>query len=235
VVPPPSQGVLNALTGYGLPAGAPVLDRLGAYLRVLLETNQAFNLTAVTDPDTAWSRHIEDSLSVLPWIAIAPDGPVADVGSGGGLPAIPLAIALPDRRFTLVEATGKKAAFLRDVAAELGLRNVQVEHARIEDFGQAPAARERFSVATSRALSRLPVLLELTLPLLAVRGHALAIKGEQAPDEVAESARALELLGGEHMDCIRTPTGTIVRTRKVRPTPKRYPRRPGEPKRAPLT
>jgi 16S rRNA (guanine527-N7)-methyltransferase len=223
-----------ALAGYGLPPDTALLNRLTAYLHALLETNQAFNLTAVTDPEAAWSRHIADSLSLLPWLTEAPSGPVADVGSGGGLPALPLAIARPDRQFTLVEATGKKAAFLRDVAAELGLRNVQVEHARIEDFGQAVGARERFSVVTSRALSRLPVLLELTLPLLAIGGHALAIKGEQAADEVAESARALTLLGGEHMDCVRTPTGTIVRTRKDRPTPKRYPRRPGEPKRAPL-
>jgi 16S rRNA (guanine527-N7)-methyltransferase len=211
-----------------------LLNRLTAYLHALLETNQAFNLTAVTDPETAWSRHIADSLSLLPWLAEAPEGPLADVGSGGGLPALPLAIARPDRKFTLVEATGKKAAFLRDIAAELGLRNVQVEHARIEEFGQAAGARERFSVVTSRALSRLPVLLELTLPLLTLGGHALAIKGEQAADEVAESARALALLGGEHMNCIRTATGTIVRTRKERPTPKRYPRRAGEPKRAPL-
>jgi 16S rRNA (guanine527-N7)-methyltransferase len=232
-VPAPLPSVLAQLHAYGLAADPEPLQRLTDYLGALLTTNRAFNLTAVTDAEAAWTRHVADSLSLLPFLHEAPPGPVADVGSGGGLPAIPLAIACPERDFTLVEATGKKAAFLAEVAAQLGLRNVTVVHDRIESFGQS-AARERFAVVTSRALSRLPVLLELTLPLLALSGHALAIKGEQAADELREATRALALLGGEHIDAVTTPTGTILRTRKRAPTPARYPRRPGEPKRAPL-
>jgi 16S rRNA (guanine527-N7)-methyltransferase len=156
-----------------------------------------------------------------------------DVGSGGGLPALPLAIALPDHQFTLLESIGKKARFLSDVSAELGLRNVQVVETRAESYGQE-AGRERFDIATSRAVSRLPVLLELTLPLVRVGGLKLALKGEQAEQELAEAKRALALLGGAVNGLRRTKTGTIVTIDKLHPTPAKYPRRPGEPKRAPL-
>jgi 16S rRNA (guanine527-N7)-methyltransferase len=232
-IPAPPPEVLAQLARYGLEPSPALIAKLSTYLEALLSTNRAFNLTAVTAPEQAWTRHIEDSLSLLPALREAPPGPVADVGSGGGLPAIPLAIACPERVFTLVETTGKKAGFLDETARRLGLSNVKVVNDRIESFGQGPG-RERFSVVTSRALSRLPTLLELTLPLLAVNGVALAIKGERADEELAEAERALRLLGGVHVDSQRTPTGTIVRTRKVAPTPRRYPRRPGEPKREPL-
>ena len=155
------------------------------------------------------------------------------MGSGGGLPGLPLAICLPKQQFTLVEATAKKARFLEESARSLGLRNVRVVNERAEVFGQGKA-RERFEVATSRALSRLPVLLELTLPLLKLGGLKLAIKGEQAELEVEEARRALELLGGQVEGLRRTATGTVVRVRKISPTPARYPRAAGEPKRSPL-
>jgi 16S rRNA (guanine527-N7)-methyltransferase len=158
---------------------------------------------------------------------------VVDVGSGGGLPGIPLAIALPDRHFTLLEATGKKARFLVDVSRALGLCNVQVVEQRAESFGQGEG-RARFDAVTARAVSRLPVLLELTLPLLRPDGVCLALKGEQADLEVKEAERALRVLGGVVRDLVRTPTGTIVRVDKRGATPGKYPRRPGEPKRSPL-
>lgn len=208
------------------------MDPLKRYLELLLEQNRAFNLTAITDPDEAWTKHIEDSLSLLPELADV-QGAVVDVGSGGGLPAIPLAIARPDLRFTLVESTAKKARFLADAARTLGLANVRVESERAELLGQGPL-RGSFDAATSRACARLPVLLELCLPLVRVGGRKLAIKGEQATQEVVEAARALQLLHGKIVSTRRTPTGTVVRIDKLAPTSPKYPRRPGEPKRAPL-
>jgi 16S rRNA (guanine527-N7)-methyltransferase len=188
----------------------------------------------VTEPDDAWDRHIADSLTLLPDLReLGERARVVDVGSGGGLPAIPLAIVLPQLAFTLLETTGKKAHFLEQTARMLRLRNVRVVNERAETFGRGPG-RERFDAATSRALSRLPVLLELTLPLLAIGGLDLAIKGEQADVEVEEARRALSLLGGTVEGLRRTATGTVVRVRKTSPTPARYPRAPGEPKRSPL-
>ncbi|HEX6239637.1 MAG TPA: 16S rRNA (guanine(527)-N(7))-methyltransferase RsmG [Polyangiales bacterium] len=219
---------------YGVALDGPMGASLARYLERLLETNRAFNLTAVTDPAAAWEKHIVDSLSLAPALrADAELERVVDVGSGGGLPGIPLAIVLPERTFTLLEATGKKARFLTEVSRELGLTNVRVVEERAESYGRG-AGRAQFDAVTSRAVSRLPVLLELTLPLLRPRGLCLALKGEQAELEVQEAARALRLLGGAVRDLERTPTGTIIRVDKCAPTPDKYPRRPGEPKKAPL-
>jgi 16S rRNA (guanine527-N7)-methyltransferase len=208
------------------------VDLQRRYLELLLEQNRAFNLTAITDPDEAWSKHIEDSLTLLPELE-AVRGSIVDIGSGGGLPAIPLAIARPDLKFTLVESTAKKARFLAECAKTLQLSNVRVESERAEVLGQGPL-RATFDAATSRACARLPVLLELCLPLLKVGGRKLAIKGEQAAVELAEATRALQLLHGKVVSTRRTETGTVVRIDKAALTPARYPRRPGEPKRAPL-
>jgi 16S rRNA (guanine527-N7)-methyltransferase len=210
----------------------PPVDPQRRYLELLLAQNQAFNLTAITDPEEAWTKHIEDSLSLLPDLEDV-RGALVDVGSGGGLPAIPLAIARPDLQFTLVESTAKKARFLAECTHTLGLQNVRVESERAEILGRSPL-RESFDAATSRACARLPVLLELCLPLLKVGGRKLAIKGEQAALEVTEATRALALLHGKVTSTRRTETGTIVRIEKHGTTPARYPRRPGEPKRAPL-
>jgi 16S rRNA (guanine527-N7)-methyltransferase len=226
--------VVERAAQYGVALEGAMGAQLARYLDRLLETNRAFNLTAVTEPAAAWEKHIVDSLSLAPALRARSDlARVVDVGSGGGLPGIPLAIALPDRSFTLLEATGKKARFLAEVAAELGLSNVRVVEDRAESYGQG-AGRGHYDAVTSRAVSRLPVLLELTLPLLRARGLCLALKGEQAELEVQEAARALRLLGGAVRDLERTPTGTIIRVEKCAPTPDKYPRRPGEPKRTPL-
>ena len=207
---------------------------LRRFLERLLETNRSFNLTAITDPVEAWDKHVLDSLSLLPDLReLAPGSRVVDVGSGGGLPALPLAIALPSLHFTLLEATAKKARFLEETASALGLGHVSVVCDRAESFGRGPE-RECFDASTSRAVSRLPVLLELTLPLLRVGGLNLSIKGEQAATELAEAKNALHVLNAQVEDTRRTPTGVVVRIRKTAATPLKYPRRPGEPKRAPL-
>ncbi|MDB4986944.1 MAG: gidB [Myxococcaceae bacterium] len=219
---------------HAIPLHAETEAQLRRYLVRLLETNQSFNLTAITEPDEAWHKHVLDSLTLVAELsALAPGSTVIDVGSGGGLPAIPLAIALPALHFTLLEATAKKARFLEQIASELGLDNVRVACDRAESFGRGPD-RERYAAATSRAVSRLPVLLELTLPLLRVGGLSLAIKGEQALLEIEEAQNALEVLKATVQSTRKTPTGVVIRIHKHGPTPARYPRRPGDPKRAPL-
>ncbi len=229
----PSE-VIADVKAFGVDLSGAVGAQLGTYLALLLETNRSFNLTAVTSIEEAWHRHVSDSLSLVPDLSVLPKGSrVVDLGSGGGLPGIPLAVALPELHFTLVEATGKKARFLTETATALGLTNVSVKNERAEDFAHGPD-RARFDAATSRALSRLPVLLELSLPLLRVGGFKLAIKGEQAEQEAQEAKRALETLGGQLDGLRRTATGTVVKVLKVAQSPARYPRPSGEPKRRPL-
>jgi 16S rRNA (guanine527-N7)-methyltransferase len=244
---------LAELTSMGVACEADELQRLGQYLAFLRDANERFNLTAVAEPGAMWLRHIADSLSLLPMIdTLTSDdeelaaartssggntGPwrLIDVGSGGGLPGIPLAIVLPTFEVTLLEATGKKARFLQAVTAALGLANVRVVQARAEDAGRDRVQhRERYDIVVSRAVGGLATLAELTVPLARVGGVVLAIKGEKAAEEVAEAKQALYALHAHALELARTPTGTIVPLRKMRITPKIYPRRPGEPKRVPL-
>ncbi|MCH2153449.1 MAG: 16S rRNA (guanine(527)-N(7))-methyltransferase RsmG [Phycisphaerales bacterium] len=210
-------------------------DKLGRYLQLLYETNKQMNLTAIRDPETAWMRHITDSLSLVPVLASVDSSRIIDVGSGGGLPGIPLSIVTPDSRFVLLEATGKKAAFLQRVVDELSLENVRVVPDRAETAASHGSAhRAAFDVVVARAVGPLPVLVELTVPLATVGGYVVAIKGERASQEIQDAAEAMSILRCEVVDMIETQTGTIVIIRKNKATPRSYPRRPGEPKRKPL-
>jgi 16S rRNA (guanine527-N7)-methyltransferase len=162
---------------------------------------------------------------------------LVDVGSGAGLPGIPIKIARPELEVTLIEADQAKAAFLVHACAALGLEHIRVVARRAEEAGHDPALREAFDVAVARALAPLPVLVELCLPLVRVGGRLLAQKTEA---EKADSAsRAIDLLGGELSGVLAAPSaarsaGTVVVIDKVRPTLALYPRRPGVPTRKPL-
>lgn len=233
-LPAPDEFIQAAET-HGIAFDPDDLERLGVFLALLLDANTRFNLTAVTDPAEAWMKHVFDSLTLLSYVDAAQAGSVIDVGSGGGLPGVPLAIAMPGVRFTLLEATGKKAGFLREAADALHLSNVTVVNERAETIGRDRRShREHYDVVVGRAVGRLAVLLELTIPLARVGGFVLAIKGARARVEIEQATGALRLLHCEIADTARTPTGTIVVIEKLRRTPKAYPRRPGEPKRSPL-
>lgn len=245
---PPTDEFLKMAADFGVEFDPGDVERLGLFLALMLETNKTHNLTAITDPAEAWIKHIFDALTLMPLLAGLEEergeeggggsaGPlrVADVGSGGGVPGIPLAVVMPGARFTLMEATGKKAEFLRAAAREIGLSNVEVVQERAERIGQDHRAhREKYDAATARALGHLAVVAELTAPLVRTGGVVLAVKGAKADQEVAESAKAMSLLRVEHVETVATPTGRIVVLRKVAPSPRTYPRRDGEPKRAPL-
>ena len=234
-VPPMPDAVNEALLAAGIELEPGDPDRLRRYLQSLLDANERFNLTAITDPAEAWVRHVQDSLTLVPFLASAEAKTVIDVGSGGGLPGLPLAIAMPDVQFTLLEATGKKSSFIFGVAEELGLANVRVLNERAEVAGQDHHAhRGMYDAVTSRAVGRLQVLAELTVPFAKEGGTVLCIKGDKAAEEVAEAKQALYKLHAQVVDLHKTPTGTVVVIEKTRPTPRMYPRQPGEPKRKPL-
>ncbi|MBF1803221.1 16S rRNA (guanine(527)-N(7))-methyltransferase RsmG [Alloalcanivorax profundimaris] len=147
------------------------------YRDLLVKWNRAFNLTAVRDPGEMIARHLLDSLAVLPHLEA---GPSLDVGTGAGLPGIPLAIARPDQAFTLLDGNGKKARFVRQARRELGLENVEVVHARVEQYRKAP------SQIISRAFAALPDMLAVTGPLIAPETRVLAMKATAVERELAE-------------------------------------------------
>ncbi len=223
----------------GLPAG--FLDGAERYVALLLEANLRVNLTRLTQPDEVASGHLLDALAALPLLDVATPARVVDLGSGGGVPAIPLALARPDIRWLLVDSVGKKAAVLRELVATLGLANTGVTADRAEALGRDPRHRERYEVATARACAALPVLAELALPLVSVGGRLLAWKGplRDGDDEVRRGRAAIGQVGGGRLHI--QPAGpatlgghTFVVVPKERPTPPRFPRRPGEPGRRPL-
>lgn len=191
----------------------------------------------MTDPFQAARLHIADSLLVLR--ADIPLGAsLIDIGSGAGLPGIPLAIVRPDLRVTLLESEKRKAAFLEVAAGELALE-VGVVPRRAEEFAHDPGGRERYDVAAARAVAPLAPLLELTLPFVRVGGNAVLLKGPGVQREMLSSDRAREVLGGGRTVQIRGVLAggedrRIVVVSKTRPTPSEYPRRPGIPQRFPL-
>jgi len=211
------------------------LQQLANYLDLLLETNKQFNLTGIKEPEEAWTKHILDSLSLIPTLVKEGVQHVVDVGSGGGLPGIPLAITLPDVTFTLVETTRKKALFLSDAVEQLGLDNVTVIAERAENLSTKDGGFRGIADAViARAVGPLNVLLELTIPFAKIDGVVLAIKGERAPIEVEDARKALHVLKAEVESSVRTTTGTVLTIRKKDATPKKYPRLAGEPKRMPI-
>lgn len=233
--PPPT--FLPACKTLGLAGVEEVVPRLTRFVELLLETNRQFNLTAIRESDQAWMRHILDSLSLLPYLGAAVA--VIDVGTGGGLPGIPLAILEPDRSFTLMDSTGKKVAFLRHVAEDMGLANVTTVHERAETAGQQPLYRERFDLCVSRSVAPLPTLLEYMFPFVRIGGRILCMKGAAAQEEVQAARHAKKILGGGAVH-MHSPmpgiedTAAIIEMKKDRVTPHVYPRHPGVPKKTPL-
>ncbi len=211
------------------------LETLRLYVEKLMEVNQHMNLTAVRDWDGMWMRHIFDSLLLLPDLKADPDQRALDLGSGGGFPGIPLAIVRPDMQWTLVDSVSKKVRFLNEVSAELGLKNVTALSERAETLAHQPEHRESYHLVTARAVARLPVLLEYTIPFLRVNGYFAAMKGEQAAKELKESRRAIERLSVKLMRKQDQPGGgQLLWFKKRKPTMNKYPRAVGIPGQKPI-
>lgn len=165
----------------GTALDAAARERLIDFLLLLARWNRAYNLTAVRDPAEMVPRHLLDSLAVLPWIT---DGPVLDAGTGAGLPGIPLAVARPDIDFTLLDGNGKKTRFVRQAVLELGLRNVEVVHSRLQAYRPGP----KFVTITARAVASLLDLIGDCVHLAASRSRLLALKGRRPEQELAALA-----------------------------------------------
>lgn len=216
--------------------------QLVTYRDMLLDRSAHMNLTAIRDPDGIDRRLIDESLRLLPHVdAFCGDtGEAVDIGTGAGVPGLPLAIARPGIRWTLIDATAKKIAFLKEVLEALSLENVVLYHGRVEALAHEKHLRGRYHCLTARAVSSLPALLELGLPMVRTGGTLLLPKGCSIADELEDAERAAEKLHGRIVssDCL-PDGGTDVETRlvivsKVRETPTNFPRRAGVPARSPL-
>jgi 16S rRNA (guanine527-N7)-methyltransferase len=222
------------------------IQQLARYRDALFSANQATNLTAIRDLPGIERRLILESLRLLASLdgrlaALGtPQARLIDIGTGGGIPGMVLAIARPHIHVTLLDATRKKIAFLADVVRDLGLRNVRTLHGRAEEIGLDRSLRGQFDIGTARAVSSIPALMELGLPLLRRGGFLLLPKGAEIPEELQAGARAGQILGGAVIEASFLPeAGTSIATKlviveKTGPTPGAYPRRSGIPSRNPL-
>ncbi|MDQ4126563.1 MAG: 16S rRNA (guanine(527)-N(7))-methyltransferase RsmG [Actinomycetota bacterium] len=208
----------------------------------LLASYDRSNVIGTKDLDRIVLDHVLDSLSCFLFEPLSEARRLADVGSGGGLPGIPIKIAKPDLRTTLVESTGKKSYFLRYAADALSLKDLAVANARVEDLAHSPEHRAAYDVTTTRAVAHLAVVAEYCVPLLAVGGHAISMKAGLAEAELSEGQKAAGLLGAKISE--RIPVSFVPELgererqlliiEKVRETPPRYPRKPGTPSKRPL-
>jgi 16S rRNA (guanine527-N7)-methyltransferase len=214
-------------------------DAAERYVELLLEANVRLNLTRIVDPAEVARLHLLDALSALPLLDALAAARALDLGSGGGVPGLVLALARPDVSWTLVDSAGKKADALRGFVKALGLGNVAVVAERAETLGRDAAYRSQFDLVAARACAPLPVLAEYALPLVRLGGALVAWKGVIDASELRAGRDAGSDLGGGALELHATGipalgTHQFVLIRKVGPTPERFPRRPGQPVKRPL-
>ena len=228
-------------------------ELLKRYMEMLLERNRQVNLTAIKDPDEFIEKHYVDSLACAGLEQIRQAENVLDLGTGGGFPGIPLAVAFPEKSFTLLDSLNKRIRIIQEFCEELGIGNVTAIHGRAEELGRQAEMRDGFDLCVSRAVADLRVLAEYCLPFVKPGGWFIAYKGADCHAETESAKRAVKMLGGEITGSIRAaealggsketgnaPVSTpasehqLVLIKKLSPTPAAYPRKPGTPAKKPL-
>lgn len=232
------EHLLRGARELGLDLTAIQLEEFYAYSQEIIRWNQKFNLTAPTDLKGIQTRHLLDSLTIVPLIENTHGLKVIDVGSGAGFPGIPLKIVLPEITMVLLEATSKKASFLRHIVEMLEMRDVEIITGRAEEIAHLEEYREKFQRVLSRAVAPLPVLAELTLPFAGIGGYLIA-QAKDGQMKAVKAGRAIAELGGKLLEASRVNLEgleghELVIIEKIRKTPEKYPRRPGIPAKRPL-
>lgn len=216
------------------------IEQYETYYRLLVEWNEKMNLTAITEKEDVYLKHFFDSITAGFYFNFDQELRVCDVGAGAGFPSIPIKIAFPKIHVTIVDSLNKRIHFLEHLAGQLQLENVRFVHDRAETFGQVKENREAYDVVTARAVARMSVLSELCLPLVKIGGTFIAMKGASGIEELQAGEKAISLLGGVIKDSFEftlpfeESERNIFLIRKEKPTPKKYPRKPGTPNRSPI-
>jgi 16S rRNA (guanine527-N7)-methyltransferase len=227
----------------GLPLSREQVRQFEEYHDEMLDWNQRVNLTAITNPEEVQVRHFLDSLTIYPILEttqLNEDLNILDVGTGAGFPGIPLKIAIPDIKLTLIEATAKKTEFLNYIISLLGLKDVKIITGRAEEVAHMTKYRAGFTIVISRAVAQLAVLAELTLAFCPTGGIVIAPKKGDVLKEVEEALKAIGTLGGSLREVRLVELDELIDDRylviidKMSPTPDKYPRRPGIPEKRPI-
>lgn len=234
-----AEKVRDGALRMGIELDAQACERFARYYDLLVEGNQRMNLTAVLEPEEAVDRHFLDCIAPIAKNLLSDGAKVVDVGTGAGFPGLPLLIAKPNLKLTLVDALNKRLGFIQGVLDDLGLE-AEIVHMRAEDFSRKPEYREQFEIATARAVAAVSPLMEYLLPCVRRGGFALCWKGPDIAQEADAARKAIFLLGGK----AREPIGYDIPGRdwqhnlflvdKINNTPKTYPRKAGTPAKSPL-
>ena len=210
------------------------------YMRLLQEWNEKINLTAITEDEDVVKKHFIDCIKAFKSDKIKNAKTIIDVGTGAGFPGLPIAIMNPNVEVTLLDSLNKRINFLNLVVRELGLKNVKTIHSRAEDGARKPELREKFDIATSRAVANMAVLSEFCMPYVKKGGYFVALKGPSIDEELENGSNAIKILGGELKDIIEISIEetdlkhNIVEVKKIKTCPKTYPRKAGTVNKKPL-
>lgn len=214
------------------------VEKFYKYMNLLIEWNKMMNLTAITEPNEVILKHFIDSLSINKYVGDFEN--IIDIGTGAGFPGIPLSIVNSNCKITLMDSLNKRIKFLDEVSNEILAKNIDTIHARAEELAKNKNFREKFDCATSRAVASLNVLLEYMLPFVKVGGYCICMKGSNVEEEILNSKKSLEILGGviENVLSFKLPESdlgrSIVIIKKIKQTPNKYPRKAGTPIKEPI-
>lgn len=217
------------------------LNQFTRYYELLINWNDKVNLTAITDQNEVYLKHFYDSITPSFYYDFSQIKTVCDVGAGAGFPSLPIKICFPHLHVTIIDSLKKRINFLEELISELNLTNIELVHARAEDAGKNKKFRESFDVVTARAVANLAVLSEYCLPLCSLNGTFIALKGANAEEELHDANNAITILGGKvsKVETFSLPKEdserALIFIRKVKKTPKKYPRKAGTPNKSPLT
>ncbi len=213
------------------------IKQLYDYMKNILKWNEVINLTAIKDENEFIMKHFIDSLTILKYIN--ENSKMIDIGTGAGFPGMPVKIVKPNLDITLVDSVNKKINVLKDIAEKMSIQKINIIHSRIEDIANQKEYREQFDYVTSRALSNITTLSEYMLPFLKINGKAICMKGPNFEEELENSKKAIDLLGGkidkiDKLNINNELERNIIIIKKVKTTPKIYPRGKGKPLKEPL-
>ena len=230
----------QALQVKGITLSQQQLDQFQTYYQLLVEWNEKMNLTAITDKEEVYLKHFYDSISAAFYFDFDKPYHICDVGAGAGFPSIPIKICFPNLQVSIVDSLNKRISFLEHLASSLQLSGVKFYHDRAETFAQKAEQRENYDIVMARAVARLSVLSELCLPLVKMNGTFIAMKAASANEEIEVGKKAIITLGGklEEVYSFTLPEEisdrNIVVIKKIKNTPKKYPRKPGTPNKQPI-
>lgn len=224
----------------GIEISSDEAEKFDRLYELLIDWNSRMNLTSITDRKDVIIKHFVDSIAIMNYCDLDDGFSVIDVGTGAGFPGLPLKILLPDLKLTMLDSVNKKLNFVREAVSELSMTGVEVIHGRAEDIAHEKKHRGKYDFCVSRAVARLNVLSELCIPFVKLDGSFISYKGSDVDEEINNSIKAVDQLGGSIEDIINYPLAgtdmerTIVIIQKIKKTPDKYPRKAGTPAKSPL-